>query len=105
MKPMIRVWLKQQFGDDESLFCELYSQYRMDMEAGMKALREIRASEDGEKLRQKAHALKGIALVVGDQETANVCIALQHAAEARELAQQDALISQLATLVSALSVE
>ncbi len=104
MKPMIREWLKQQFGDDEALFCELYSQYRMDMETGLVALREIRATEDGEKMRQKAHALKGIALVVGDQETADVCIALQNAGVARDLAQQDALIAKLSQLVAAMAV-
>lgn len=105
MKPMIRAWLKQQFGDDEALFCELYSQYRMDMEAGLESLREIRVLEDGDKMRQKAHALKGISLVVGDQEMANVCIALQHAGESRDFARQDSLIAQLAALVAALSSE
>ena len=105
MKAMIRDWLKQQFGDDESLICELYSQYRIDMEAGLQALKEIYTMEDDMKLREKTHAMKGMALIVGDQETANVLVALQHACEVKERDTQEGLIEKLDALIAAMSVE
>ncbi len=105
MKAMIRDWLKQQFGDDESLICELYSQYRVDMEAGLQVVKEIFATEDDMKLREKAHAMKGLALIVGDKETANVLIALQHACEVKERDTQEGLVEKLDALVAAMSVE
>lgn len=105
MKSTIREWLTKQFGEDESLVKELYSQYRADIAEGLGAVRQIRAAADGEQMRLKAHALKGIALAVGDQETADVCIALQQAGIARDLAQQDAQIAKLAVLVGAMDAE
>lgn len=105
MKSTIREWLTRQFGEDESLIGELYSQYRSDMTEGLASVRQIRATEDGEQMRLKAHALKGISLAVGDQETADVCIALQQAGIARDLAKQDEQIAKLAALVGAMDVQ
>ena len=38
MKQKIRDWLTQQFGNDEALFAELYSQYEGDMKSGIETL-------------------------------------------------------------------
>ena len=100
MKPMIREWLKQQFGEDEALFAELYSQYRSDMTAGLVELAALAKGTDPLALRQKAHGLKGIALLIGDKEVADVCLALQQLGDSGSLAGADPLMVQLTTLVN-----
>ena len=77
MKQKIREWLTQQFGDDEALFAELYSQYEGDMKSGVEVLRTAFKDGDIAAMTQKAHALKGISLMIGDEDVSAVCLTLE----------------------------
>ena len=102
MKDEIRCWLKQQFGDDEALFAELYSQYRADMVAGVEELNALVKGTDPKAMRQKAHALKGVALLIGDKAAADICLELQKLGDAGTFAGADAVLASLTKLVNAL---
>lgn len=104
MTQQIRDWLVQQFGDD-ALVGEIYARYRTDMSAGVAEARALAARDDADALRLKIHALKGMALVVGDQPAVERCRALERACRdgdaAARVAAQAALEEALAHLSDA----
>ena len=102
MKQSIRDWLAQQFGEDEALCTELYSQYSADMAAGVKALQEFAETGDIASMVPKAHALKGIALMIGDEETAELCLMLERVCKQGDKAALASTLKSLADEVSSL---
>jgi len=102
MKESIRAWLTEQFGADEELFSELYGQYASDMKTTAAALPDLLSQGDAAAIGEKAHAMKGMALQVGDGELSEPCLRLQNAGRAGNLADCTALIQPICALVSAL---
>ena len=69
MKPMIREYLERQFGtDDPGMLDDFFREYRTDAAVGVVRLRELLAAGDARGLSRKAHALKGLSLVIGDRD-------------------------------------
>jgi len=102
MKDNIRNWLTEQFGADEDLFKELYDQYSTDMKATAALLDGLLASEDLAALGEKGHAMKGMAIQMGDSEVADLCIVLQDSGRAGDRGGCAAVIPKVCAAVAAL---
>lgn len=101
MKQQIRDWLVEQFGDDEALLAEIDTRYRADFEAGLAPLRDAVRQGDLAAVRAKAHALKGMALTVGDREMAAQMLALEQLGAAGDAARLPEAATRLADAESA----
>jgi len=102
MKESIRTWLTEQFGADEELFAELYGQYAADMKKLADELDGLLSSGDAAALGERGHAMKGMALQIGDGELSECCLKLQNAGRAGNLADCAALVQPVSALVAAL---
>ena len=102
MKAVCGEYLKGQFGGDESVVEEIYAEYVRS--AREKAEEAVVALEGGryEDLDRIAHAAKGNALAVGDQESVDAAVALRAAAKARDRGESAALVARLKELAAAL---
>lgn len=87
MKDCVRKWLAEQVGaDDEALLQSLYDDYRGTVAEQLEQARKDLAATDFEALNRTAHALKGAALTVGDQEVLQAVLELRDAAKASDAA-------------------
>jgi len=102
MKDCIRTWLTEQFGADEDLFAELYGQYAADMKTTAGELDALLSAGDLAAIGEKGHAMKGMALQVGDNEVAEACLKLQNAGRAGNPSDCAAQIPSVCELVAAL---
>jgi len=102
MKESIRTWLTEQFGADEELFAELYGQYAADMKKMAAELEGLLSRGDAAAIGERGHAMKGMALQVGDGELSERCLELQNAGRAGNLADCAALVQPVGALVAAL---
>jgi len=102
MKDAIRTWLTEQFGADEALHAELYGQYAADMKTCLATLVAEAGTGDAAKLAATAHTMKGMALQMGDAETADLCKTLQTAGQAADLATCADILPRVRALVDAL---
>lgn len=102
MKQSIRDWLTRQFGEDASLIAELYSQYSADMSVGVKALRDFADAGGFAAMASKAHALKGIALMVGDAASAELCLNLERVCKQGDKASLKPALTALSDAVASL---
>jgi len=102
MKDSIRIWLTEQFGPDEALFEELYGQYATDMKAAAGSLAALIVAGNAAAVGDKGHAMKGMALQMGDAELSERCLALQNAGRAGDLAACAALVPAISASVAAL---
>lgn len=85
MKDCVRKWLSDQVGaDDEMLLQSLYDDYRGTVAEQLAQVRKDLAAADYEALNRTAHALKGAALTVGDNEILQEVLALRDAAKASD---------------------
>ena len=102
MKAVCGEYLKGQFGGDEAVVEEIYAEYVRS--AREKAEEAVVALEGGryEDLDRIAHAAKGNALAVGDQESVDAAVALRAAAKARDRGESAALVARLKELAAAL---
>jgi len=101
-KDSIRKWLTEQFGADEELFAELYGQYAADMKSMATELPALVERRDMASVGEKAHAMKGMALQIGDSELSEPCLRLQNASRAGNLADCASLVPTIVALVAAL---
>ena len=85
MKESVRSWLIQQFGD-ESVAEEIYAEYRRSTAPKFDEAAAALAAGDFVQLDRIAHALKGNALMVSDQEALDAALALRDAAKAGDAA-------------------
>ena len=83
MKPCCKEYLMEQFGDEE-VVKEIYAEYANSIREKLPELEAALAAENWSSLDQLAHAVKGNALATGDNDTANVAIALRVAAKMSE---------------------
>jgi len=102
MKESIRNWLTAQLGADEELFAELYGQYAADMKKLAGELSALLSKGDLAAIGERGHAMKGMALQVGDGELSEGCLRLQDAGRAANLSDCAALIPRVCALVEAL---
>jgi len=102
MKESIRAWLTGQFGPDEELFQELYGQYAADMKKLAEELNSLLASGDAATIGERGHAMKGMALQIGDSDLSEPCKALQDAGRAGNLVDCTALIPRILSAVAEL---
>jgi len=102
MKDTIRNWLAEQFGEDEELFKELYGQYSTDMKANAAELPGKLSAGDAAALGEIGHAMKGMALQMGDSEVAEIGVALQNAGRGGDLAGCASAIERMLPAVAAL---
>ena len=102
MKAVCSEYLKGQFGGDESVVEEIYAEY---VRSAREKAEEAVVALEGERyddLDRIAHAAKGNALAVGDQESVDAAVALRAAAKARDRGESAALVARLMELASAL---
>lgn len=102
MKASVSKWLTEQFGDDAALHAELYGQYVADMRSTFNAVETACRVSDMAALAQAAHTMKGLALQVGDGETADVCQALQLIGQGGDALRCEEMCTRLRALVGAL---
>jgi len=102
MKESVRTWLTEQLGEDEALFDELYRQYVSDMKKMADELNGLMSAGDLATVGVRGHAMKGMALQIGDNELAEPCKRLQDAGRAGNLSDCMALVPRICALVTAL---
>jgi len=102
MKDSIRNWLTEQFGADDALLTELYDQYAQEMKASAAEIETLLAASDVAALGERGHAMKGMALQIGDADLSDPCKRLQDAGRAGNLSDCAALVPQICAAVAAL---
>ena len=102
MKECCRKYLAEQFGDDEDVVAEIYSEYDSSINAKTAEADAALANGEWNVLDAVAHAVKGNALAAGDQQMADTAIALRSAAKLQDSDQSGRLISDLKSLAQLL---
>lgn len=97
MKQCCKDYLMEQFGD-EDVVNEIYAEYVTSMQEKIPELEAALAAENWSALDPLAHAVKGNALATGDNDVANVAIALRSAAKLAEKDNANALFAKLKAL-------
>ena len=87
----------EQFGDT-SVVNEIYEEYAKSMSEKITEGEAALNSEDWTELEHMAHAVKGNALAVGDNDVANLAIALRNAAKLTDKNESSLLMEKLKEL-------
>lgn len=101
MKACCKAFLNEQFGD-EDVVGEIYGEYVSSMQGKTEEASTALAAGDWKALDAVAHAVKGNALVAGDQESADVAIELRGVAKLEDKARAEALVARLKELAAEL---
>lgn len=83
MKGCCREYLMGQFGEEE-IVAEIYGEYVSSLSQKLEECDSALAENDWIKLDRSAHAMKGNSLAAGDNEVAEVAIALRNAAKLQD---------------------
>jgi len=102
MKETIRTWLTGQFGPDEALLGEIYGLYAADMRKMSAELDGLLSEGNLARLGERGHAMKGMALQVGDEELSALCLKLQDAGRGADAAGCAAAVPAICDAVAAL---
>ena len=94
MKQCCKDYLMEQFGD-EDVVNEIYAEYAKSIREKMPEFEAALAAENWPTLDSLAHAVKGNALATGDNEVADVAIALRIAAKMSEKENAASLFEKL----------
>jgi len=97
MKQCCKDFLMEQFGD-EDVVNEIYEEYVKSINEKITEAEASLSSEDWTALDRVAHAVKGNALATGDNDIANVALALRTAATLSDKAESQNLVDKLKTL-------
>lgn len=97
MKACCKAYLDEQFGDD-GIVEEIYSEYQVSMGEKLGEIVQAMDRQEWESLDRLAHAVKGNALAVGDQDMADTAISLRGAAKLGDAAKAEECVSRLKTL-------
>jgi len=102
MKACCKAFLEEQFAGMDEVVAEIYSEFVAS--AGEKLGEIVSAAErkDWEAVDQLAHAVKGNALAVGDQDLASEAVALRGAAKLGDAGRAAECIARLRELVDEL---
>ena len=102
MKECCRKYLNEQFGDDAEVVEAIYAEYVPSVDAKMAEADTALAEGAWDALDKVAHAVKGNSLAAGDQQMADVAIALRNAAKLQERDQAGQLIADMKALAKQL---
>ncbi len=102
MKECCEKYMKEQFGDDAELLQSIYDEYVCSAMAKTDETKKLCTSCEWPALDRVAHTIKGNALAVGDEETAEVAVSLRKAAAVGDAREVSALIERMERLVSEL---
>jgi len=97
MKQCCKDFLMEQFGD-EDVVNEIYEEYVKSIKEKITEAEASLSSGDWTALDRVAHAVKGNALATGDNDIANVALALRTAAKLSDKAESQNLVDKLKTL-------
>jgi HPt (histidine-containing phosphotransfer) domain-containing protein len=81
MKACCKTFLGEQFGGDEEVMQDIYAEYVSSMREKIPDIARATEAKEWDTLDRLAHAVKGNALAVGDQDTADTAIALRGASK------------------------
>ncbi len=80
MKACCESYMKEQFGDDENILKDIYSEYVSSVSEKITESKSALGAKDWTQLDRIAHTIKGNALAVGDADMADAAINLRKAA-------------------------
>ena len=98
MKECCRAYLDEQFGGDADVIAEIYNEYVSSVETKIGEAESAIAATDWVKLDRTAHTIKGNALAAGDQEMADIAIALRKASALADVALSTSLLETIRRL-------
>ena len=98
MKECCKQYLDEQFGGDADVMAEIYNEYVSSVGEKIGEAESALAASDWTKLDRTAHTVKGNALAAGDQEMADVAIALRKSAALSDAALSAALLENIKEL-------
>lgn len=102
MKECCRKYLVGQFGDDPETVDAIYAEYALSVAAKAAEAESALAASEWDALDRAAHTVKGNALSVGDDETAEAGMALRRAAALRDHSAAASAIARIRELERAL---
>ena len=102
MKECCRKYLCEQLGDDMAIISEVYAEYASSIGDKMAEADAAVAAGAWDTLDKVAHTIKGNALTVGDQQMADVAIALRGVAKQQDRGGVDRLIADMKALATQL---
>ncbi len=102
MKECCKAFLGEQFDGDQDVVVEIYVEYVSSIGEKLAELEKAAAAADWTAVDKIAHAVKGNALAVGDQEVVETAIALRGAATLGDASQAAALVARLKVLAAEL---
>ncbi len=102
MKECCRTYLNGQFGDDAEVVGAIYAEYVASIGAQMDAADAAQTEGAWDTLDRVAHTVKGNSLAAGDQQMADVAIALRGAAQSHDRDQAARLIADMKALAEQL---
>ena len=102
MKECCRKYLSEQLGDVMDVINEIYAEYASSISDKMAEADAAVAAGEWNALDKVAHAIKGNALTVGDQQMADAAIALRSVAQQQDRSGVDRLITDMKALATQL---
>ena len=102
MKECCKAFLAEQFDGDTDVMEEIYAEYVSSMGEKLPEIARAAEAREWDALDKLAHAVKGNALAVGDQETADTAISLRGAAKLSDAELAGGCIRRLRELTGAL---
>lgn len=102
MKECCKAFLNEQFDGDQDVAAEIYAEYVASTGEKLAELEKAAEARDWTAVDKTAHAMKGNALAVGDQEVVETAIALRGAATLGDAAQAAVLAARLKVLAAEL---
>ena len=102
MKECCRKYLNEQFGDDAEVVDAIYAEYVTSIGVKMSEADAALAASEWDTLDKVAHTVKGNSLAAGDQQMADVAIALRSAAKSQDRGQAAQLIADMKALAAQL---
>ena len=102
MKECCRKYLGEQLGGDMEIINEIYAEYVSSIGDKMAEAAAAAAAGAWDTLDKVGHAIKGNALTAGDQQMADVAIALRSAAKSQDRGQAAQLIADMKALAELL---
>lgn len=102
MKECCREYLDGQFGGDQDVVAEIYSEYVSSMKEKAAEAEAALAAGDWDRLDKAAHTMKGNALMSGDTDTAAIAIGLREEAKLKDRAAAEASMAKIKEAVAGL---
>ena len=102
MKACCEQFLNEQFAGDADVVCEIYVEYTSSIQEKLGEMEKALAKGDWVEIDRCAHAVKGNALAVGDQEMADTAIEMRGAAKLGDAAKVRSLVDRVKGLTATL---